>query len=100
MLLPGRSLTIDAEPLLWWYEPKDPSHLFMPALDAHDGLPPEPGSDVDVDHVLVVGRTTSARWGWRRTLGRVFASSVSATAARRVLIARAVHTTAAEIRSA
>jgi hypothetical protein len=47
--------TIDAEPLLWWYEPKDASQLFMPALDGHDGLPPKLGADVSLDHTLVVG---------------------------------------------
>lgn len=47
--------TVDAEPLLWQYEPKDLEHLFMPALDAHDGNPPKLGSDVTVDHTLIVG---------------------------------------------
>lgn len=47
--------TIDAEPLLWQYEPKNPSTLFLPALDAHDGFAPKLGSDVAVDHTLVVG---------------------------------------------
>lgn len=51
--------TIDAEPLAWWYEPKDPSQLFMPALDAHDGHPPKLGSQVDLNHTLVVGSVTA-----------------------------------------
>lgn len=45
---------IDAEPMMWWYEPNDPTRLFLPGLDAHDGKPPSSGP-VDVDHVLVVG---------------------------------------------
>ena len=49
--------SVDAEPMLWWYEPKDSSHLFFPALDAHDGLPPKLGARVQVDHTLVVGST-------------------------------------------
>ncbi len=51
--------TIDAEPLLWWYEPKDVTQLFLPALDAHDGHPPKLGTDVAVDHTLVVASITS-----------------------------------------
>lgn len=51
--------TIDAEPLLWWYEPKNAGQLFMPALDAHDGHPPKLASDVEVDHTLVVGSVTA-----------------------------------------
>ncbi len=51
--------TIDAEPLMWWYEPKDSSQLFMPALDAHDGKPPKLASQVDLDHTLVIGSVTS-----------------------------------------
>ena len=51
--------TIDAEPLLWWYEPKDASQLFMPALDGHDGQPPQVAARVAVDHTLVVGSVAS-----------------------------------------
>jgi hypothetical protein len=51
--------TVEAEPLLWWYEPKDSSQLFMPALDAHDGHPPKLGSEVAVDHTLIVGSVTA-----------------------------------------
>jgi hypothetical protein len=47
--------TIDAEPLLWWYAPMDRASLFMPALDAHDGLPPKLGATVEVDHTLAFG---------------------------------------------
>lgn len=48
------------EPLLWWYEPKDPGHLWAPALDAHDGAPPVPGMLVDVDHTVVFGSSLQA----------------------------------------
>jgi hypothetical protein len=47
--------TIEAEPLLWWYEPKNAGLLFLPALDAHDGNPPKLASQVDLDHTVVVG---------------------------------------------
>lgn len=43
-----------AHPLLWWYEPMFEKALFAPALDAHDGLPPQLGKQVHVDHTLVV----------------------------------------------
>lgn len=46
---------VDAEPIMWWYEPNDPTRLFLPGLDAHDGKPPVLDSMVDVDHTLVVG---------------------------------------------
>jgi len=47
---------IEAEPLLWWYEPKVPSFLFAPALDAHDGEAPSK-KDVLVDHIVTFGST-------------------------------------------
>jgi len=47
---------IEAEPLLWWYEPKDPEILFAPALDAHDGNTPKPHA-VAVDHIVCFGST-------------------------------------------
>lgn len=50
-------MSVDAEPMLWWYEPNDSSHLFFPALDAHDGLPPKLDARVMVDHTLAVGST-------------------------------------------
>ncbi len=46
---------VDAEPMLWWYTPSDPTTLFLPGLDAHDGRPPVLDATVAVDHVLVVG---------------------------------------------
>jgi hypothetical protein len=49
--------TIDAEPLLWWYEPRVPEVLFAPALDAHDGRAPDLHRQVDVDHNLSFGST-------------------------------------------
>jgi hypothetical protein len=46
------------EPLLFWYEPLDPTRLFAPALDGHDGKVPRPGAPVEVDHRLVFGSVT------------------------------------------
>jgi uncharacterized protein (DUF427 family) len=46
---------LQPEPLLWWYEPRDPEQLFAPALDAHDGGPPDLGVEVLVDHHVAFG---------------------------------------------
>lgn len=45
---------LEAEPLLWWYEPRseNESRIFIPTLDAHDGQGPKPG-EVPVDHSLI-----------------------------------------------
>lgn len=51
---------VDAEPMMWWYQPNDPDYLFLPGLDAHDGLPPKLGTQVRVDHSLIVGSNISA----------------------------------------
>ncbi|APR78899.1 Hypothetical protein A7982_04246 [Minicystis rosea] len=48
---------IRPEPLLWWYEPKMPDWLFAPALDAHDGGPPDLHADVKVHHHIAFGST-------------------------------------------
>jgi len=50
---------VENEPMIWWYEPKNPNQLFAPALDAHDGGPPDPEAMVNVDHTVVVGSTIS-----------------------------------------
>lgn len=50
---------VEAEPLLWWYEPKTPEQLFIPTLDAHDGKAPRLDVNVDTDHVISVGSTSS-----------------------------------------
>jgi hypothetical protein len=47
--------TVEAEPLLWWYEPRDATKLFLPTLDAHDGGAPNVDVKVLADHVLIVG---------------------------------------------
>lgn len=49
--------SVKAEPLLWWYEPRDASTLFLPTMDAHDGMAPRLDAKVDVDHILSVGST-------------------------------------------
>jgi hypothetical protein len=47
---------LEAEPLLFAYEPKAPGLLFAPGLDSHDGQPPRTG-DVSVDHIITFGST-------------------------------------------
>ena len=50
--------TIEAEPILWWYEPMRAyvDKHFLPGLDAHDGNPPDPSlKSVAIDHTLVAG---------------------------------------------
>ncbi len=63
-LYPGWPLAVccwdgsfEAEPLLWWYEPRIPDQLFAPALDAHDGQPPRTDARVRVDHHVAFGST-------------------------------------------
>jgi hypothetical protein len=49
---------IEADPILWWYEPMDEyvDNHFVPGLDAHDGNPPDPSlMSVPIDHTVVVG---------------------------------------------
>ncbi|WP_437977343.1 hypothetical protein WMF11_10350 [Sorangium sp. So ce295] len=46
---------LQPEPLLWWYEPRYPEWLFAPALDAHDGNPPDLRATVEVDHHIAFG---------------------------------------------
>jgi hypothetical protein len=49
---------IEAEPLLWWYDPLPAyrEHHFLPGLDGHDGTVPDPArKSVAVDHTIVVG---------------------------------------------
>jgi hypothetical protein len=43
-----------SKPMLWWYQPRDPDHLFFPGLDAHDGNLPDLKAEVEVDHDLAV----------------------------------------------
>jgi hypothetical protein len=47
--------SVKPEPLLWWYEPRYPEWLFAPALDAHDGNPPDIHATVHVDHYVAFG---------------------------------------------
>lgn len=46
---------IEAEPLLWWYEPIDTTKFFIPTMDAHDGRAPVLGTLVATDHIISVG---------------------------------------------
>lgn len=52
---------VEAEPMMWWYEPKNASHLFLPSLDAHDGNPPDLNARVEIDHTVIVGSVTAPR---------------------------------------
>jgi hypothetical protein len=47
--------TVDAEPLLWWYSPKDKNTFFIPTMDAHDGGAPDLNAMVQTDHIISVG---------------------------------------------
>jgi hypothetical protein len=49
---------VEAEPLLWWYEPQDTTLYFVPTMDAHDGNPPNPEAYVHCDHVISVGHAS------------------------------------------
>lgn len=49
--------SIEAEPLMWWYEPTDSDRLFIPTMDAHDGKAPKVGARVYTDHLISVGST-------------------------------------------
>lgn len=47
--------SIEAEPLMWWYVPRDRTELFIPTMDAHDGEAPVRGMEVSTDHIISVG---------------------------------------------
>jgi hypothetical protein len=49
------------EPLLWWFKPRFKRVLFAPAIDAHDGNPPDPSVMVDRDHTLAFASYRSNR---------------------------------------
>jgi hypothetical protein len=51
----------DAEPLFWWYKPRFPEVLFAPAIDAHNGKPPQLDIMVNRDHSLAFASYTSDR---------------------------------------
>lgn len=46
---------VKADPILWWYEPQDPTTLFAPGLDGHDGNVPRFDRPVQTDHWLIFG---------------------------------------------
>lgn len=54
---------IEAEPLLWWYTPKNKDHFFIPTMDAHDGKPPRLSEAVRTDHIISVGAVDPDRIG-------------------------------------
>jgi len=49
------------EPLLWWFKPRFERVLFAPAIDAHDGNPPNPSVMVDRDHTIAFASYLSGR---------------------------------------
>lgn len=49
------------EPLLWWFKPRFDRVLFAPAIDAHDGNPPDPNVRVERDHTLAFASYRSHR---------------------------------------
>lgn len=44
-----------ADPLLWWYYPLREDWLMLPAVDSHDGSPPDLDALVDMDHFVALG---------------------------------------------
>jgi hypothetical protein len=45
---------IDADPLLFWYEPAFPDRYFVPTLDSHTGDVPDLEAYVELDHTIAV----------------------------------------------
>jgi hypothetical protein len=43
------------EPMIWQYQPLDPTHVFLPGLDAHDGGLPRLDDSVALDHAVALG---------------------------------------------
>jgi hypothetical protein len=65
--------TVNAEPLLWWYEPKNKDVLFVPAMDSHDGKALDFTSLVKRNHVISTGSSISMEDRLSLdTIGRVF----------------------------
>jgi hypothetical protein len=54
---------IEAEPLMWWYEPSDSSTFFIPTMDAHNGQAPKLSAMVKTDHIISVGGVAHAGVG-------------------------------------
>jgi hypothetical protein len=50
---------VEAQPMLWWYMPKHHDLLFLPAVDGHNGKPPNLKDAAMRDHTLVVGTTAT-----------------------------------------
>lgn len=51
----------EPEPLFWWYEPRFRNRLFAPAIDAHDGGPPNLDAIVHRNHAIAFASHTSER---------------------------------------
>jgi hypothetical protein len=54
---------LEAEPLLWWYEPTHKDRFFVPTMDAHDGGPPQIEEVVRVDHTISTGAADNSKVG-------------------------------------
>ena len=46
--------SVEAEPILWWYEPINADTYFVPTMDAHDGNAPDIKAVVNTDHIISV----------------------------------------------
>jgi hypothetical protein len=51
----------EPEPLFWWYEPRFKDRLFAPAIDAHDGDPPNLEAAVHRSHTIAFASHASKR---------------------------------------
>ncbi len=51
----------EPEPLFWWFKPRFPEVLFAPAIDAHDGHPPNLEEQVHRDHTIAFASYASGR---------------------------------------
>jgi len=72
---------VEADPLLWWYEPQSPNQLFFPGLDCHTGAVPKLDDVVDVDHIIAVSDSGYNDWLgtlWHPTVGVEYTDQIPA----------------------
>lgn len=67
---------VEAEPMVWQYEPLDPAHLFAPALDGHDGKIPNMNVRVDRDHTIILSMVNRSKTRYAMELSRSRTASV------------------------
>lgn len=79
---------VEAEPMLWWYEPLHPHALFLPGVDAHDGGPPQRERLVALDHSLVIGRSSGepVRVELPRRIAALFATEIVGAVDQRMVV--------------